>query len=99
MDSFNEILERATLAQIRNFLICGAECDEIDTASHEEREKAAWTLIEKRLDRICPEREEYDKTASDIMTYACVNQDIYMDLGLLCGAKIVTQLLAGELGI
>lgn len=95
MDYMNEIFERATLSQIRNFLIYGEECERIDNTAYEEREKTVWNLIEKKLEKLCPEQEEYDKMASDIMEYACVNQDIYMELGLQCGAILAVQLLSG----
>jgi len=93
MDYISEIFSRLDLQHIREFLLHGVECLEVSDENYKQRinnvEKPFLQIIEEKF----PE-EENTKVTEDIFHYATVTQDVYMEIGMQCGAALAMQLFA-----
>lgn len=96
MSYISEIFNRADLQQIREFLLHGAECPEIDRAPYkqrlEEAEKAALKMINTKF----PDRSEYEPITGELYKALGVFRDVYMEIGLQAGVMLAVQLLSGD---
>jgi hypothetical protein len=94
MMCFSEIFSRLDIQQIREFLLNGVECVEIDTKTYEERlevaGKAALDILHKRF----PEMEAYEEITREVYNYVNTVENVYMEIGIQCGAVLATQLFA-----
>ena len=93
MSYISEIFDRLELQQIREFLINGLECTEISAKTCEERLKEAEKLLFKTIQEKLPPVDEYNQITGDIHDYAKVIRDIYMEIGMQCGAVLMMKLL------
>ncbi|WP_040196036.1 hypothetical protein [Candidatus Soleaferrea massiliensis] len=90
---FQEIPQRVDLQMLREFILTGGYCMALETDSYELRIRKA----ECELDRILsvyfsnPEsRNTFDNQISNVFnTY----QEVYFELGMKTGAKLLSQLL------
>lgn len=97
MDSFEEILKRTDVQQLRSFLLDGVDLKnwrtEKDDRSYEQRiqsaEAPAWELMERTF----PDGKELDD-ATDILNNALMeNKHVYMEIGIRIGASLLFNLL------
>lgn len=92
MDYISEIFARLNVQQIRSFLLYGAD-DTITEKSYTQRLKE----VEKPLLKIL--NENFNKTQEEkdfvdmIHAYASINADVYMEIGIICGASLVFQMI------
>ena len=93
MSYITEIFERLDLQQIREFLLHGVGCFEISRETYKRRLESAGKPAFKMIDEKFPNEEERDKIAGDVCNYASVTQDVYMEIGMRCGAVLAMQLL------
>lgn len=92
MNYISNIFKRAHIQQIREFLLSGAECVRINEKTYIERlEEAQKKAFDKLLD-IIPDEEEYEEILSNIIGYIGETEDVYMEIGLQCGAMLAQQL-------
>ena len=91
MSYITEIFDRLDLQQIREFLLHGVECYDVSGDSYKQRLEAAEKPV---IEMIEEKFEENDEIAGDIHHYATVNQNVYMEIGLRCGAVLAAQLLS-----
>lgn len=84
-------LERASIAELREFILYGTECTEQDTGSYEERLSKAHRSIESWLESIYPEAEERESAETVIYTYATTLEEVYMEIGLRAGMRLMGQ--------
>lgn len=95
MDYISEIFAKANIQQIRSFLLYGAD-DTVTEKSYIERLKE----VEEPLMKIL--YENFDKTPEErdfvnmIHSYASINANVYMEIGMMCGASLVFQMLAHQ---
>ena len=93
MSYIDEIFERLDIRQIREFLLNGVECVEVNMKTYEQRiddaEKPAFDMIEKKF----ADEAERDEATNRIYRYATETQDVYMEIGMRCGAVLAMQLL------
>lgn len=91
MRGFSEIFSRANVQQIRTFLLYGVEECSFNEKNSErsirETEKEIYKLIKSKISEI----SEYDEIISYIDKLELEN--VYMELGLKCGAIIAIQIL------
>ncbi|MCQ1530905.1 hypothetical protein [Lutispora saccharofermentans] len=94
MSYITEIFDRLDIQHIREFLLHGVECVEISNKSYKQRiedaSKSAIEMIEKKF----PERDDCEKITSKVYNYSGTIQDVYMEIGMQCGAILAMQLIA-----
>lgn len=79
------VLNRATLANIREFLLYGTECPE-KVDSKKQIEEAGQTM-EDRLKAVL-ELDQLEEIRSLISTYNACTEQHYFELGLQCGKRL-----------
>lgn len=93
MRGFSEIFSRANVQQIRTFLLYGVEECSFNGKNSErsirETEKEIYKLIKSKISEI----SEYDEIISYIDKLEFELENVYMELGLKCGAIIAIQIL------
>ena len=92
MNYIDEIFTRLNIQQLREFLMHGGECAEISHDTYRQRIKSAWEPLTGILKKNFPEFEEYEKMTSEIFAYTAVTENVYMEIGIQCGAMLVMQL-------
>ena len=92
MDYISQIFERLDLQHIRAFLLTGVECDSITDKTYKQRLEMAGEPVIKMLDNSFPDNEETKVKASDVYDYVNTTQDVYMEIGLKCGALLAMRL-------
>jgi hypothetical protein len=91
-----DIFARMDLRRIREFLLYGSDNSDIgiEPQTYDERLKDGSNPIFKRLDVIYADNTaERDSIASDISHALAVHDDVYMEIGMKAGARLVYQLL------
>ncbi len=91
MDYIKEIFERTNLQNIREFLMHDVS-GTIETKPYIERIKTAEKLMVKNLKEYTSQRE-YEEMIGSIYEYVGVGQNVYMEIGMRCGARLIMQLL------
>ena len=93
MNIYNEMLERAKLQHIRGFIQCeGADLD-IANLSYHERIKLGERRILERLKALIPDAMDYDNAESELNTAFGAYGDVYMEIGMKVGARLIMELL------
>jgi hypothetical protein len=89
-----EIFDRMDIQQIRSFLLEGLDAIEICNISYEQRLKESSKLMLKRLEAIYGENANELSNAADEF-YAALNvySDVYTEIGIKAGARLLNQLL------
>ena len=87
MIDFSEIYKRAEPEQIVSFLLYGVESVEKFPRSLEWRLQQTNRRFHEEINALIPE-EQQEELLSLIFQYTALLQDIYMELGLLCGLKV-----------
>lgn len=91
-DTFN----RVSLQQIASFFIYGDEFILPKKGTYEQRIDRAWESLIKEIKELHPEIKDTDKIFEHITYYTSVIEEIYMEIGLKCGAELAIQLLGKE---
>ena len=94
MSYITEIFERVNLQQIREFLFNGVECADVINETYKKRLAIAEEDVFKVIDEKFTDKEERDKIVNDVHTYATVSEEVYMEIGMQCGAILAAQLLS-----
>ena len=87
---------RTDLKQIRAFILQGVEAVDLKDESYQIRLEKCDNAIIKRLESLYTDSTELDKAYSDLATATTVHQDVYMELGMKLGARLIYQLLISE---
>ena len=88
---------RADLRQIRSFILQGAEDINPDNdAPYKARLEMCDKAIDERLKSLYPDREDYDKASNDLATALTVHTDVFTEIGMKLGARLLYQLLILE---
>ena len=95
MSYISEMLRRANLQELREFLKTGCEVAKYDTRPYQEREKAAFEKVRAALRGKIHDPQELEEASNAVMEYAGVAEDIYMELGLRCGFILAAQVMGG----
>lgn len=88
----SDYLRRADIRQLRGFLLYGTENRQTDEGSCEERIRAARHRLDEWLRAACPEAER-ERLALLIDSYALELENVYMELGLRAGIRLMAQAL------
>ena len=92
MNYIEEILERTNLQNIREFLLHDVS-GVIENKSYTERIKTAEKLMIKNLNDYTTQHK-YEEMIDSVYGYAAANQNVYMEIGMRCGAMLLAQLLS-----
>ncbi|MCL2343255.1 MAG: hypothetical protein FWC62_05085 [Firmicutes bacterium] len=95
MSYIDDIFARLDIQHLREFLLHGVECVEINPLGYKQRLQEAWEPVSAVLRSRFPEPEEYEKITDEVQHYASVTEDVSMEIGLKCGAILAAQLLGG----
>lgn len=93
MTYISEIFERLDIQQIREFLLHGVDEMTISNKTYFERLKSAEKIATGTLHARFPCEEDYEKVTDDVFTMVTATQNVYMEIGMQCGAAIAMQLL------
>ena len=93
MNCMNKVFERLDIQCIREFLLYGCDPHEIEAGSYMERLEISEKAMSTMLDGKFSDKNEREKVADVIYDYANALERVHMEIGLQCGAILVTQLL------
>jgi len=89
----DEIFTRLDIQHIREFLLHSVECVEINDKSYRQRiddsRKTAIAMIQAKF----PDEDESIKITDEVYDYASACEEVYMEIGMQCGAKLAMQLV------
>ena len=86
-----EIYARADIKQIRSFVLEGADAFD-DFRTFEQRLEDQKEIFE-RLQRLYPDEIELDDAVSDLSKALNSYENVYTEIGMQIGARIIYQLL------
>lgn len=94
MSYISEIFERLDVQHIREFLLHGVECVEIDPKDYktriEEARQSAINMVKEKFSNM----EENEKLTACIYDYASACEEVYMEIGLQSGFILAVQIMA-----
>ena len=93
MDYIEKIFARTDIQHICEFLLHGMACDEITSQSYRQRLEEAWEQMYTKVKSRITDEEEQGKMADEMAWFRSVTEDVYMEIGLKCGAVLAAQLL------
>jgi hypothetical protein len=96
MSNVSEIFQRLDIQHIREFLLNGVECAEISNKSYKQRIDEARTPAVKIIKKQASDIAEYAAILREVNNYVDVVKDVYMEIGIQCGAIIAMQLLGND---
>ena len=81
---------------MRAFLLYGAEGMKISRATYYERLEDADKRLTTKIKAKFPDAADQAKLLDDILEYSAEIENVYMEIGMQCGAKLAQQLLDGQ---
>ena len=97
MDNFDEILRRADIQSIREYILNGVGDGGVDPRSYAERQREAEAPMRGYLESICPDERTRAAAWEQILPAITGNQEIFLEVGMVVGARLCYQLLvAGQ---
>ena len=95
-DYIKEIIARMSVEQITSFLLHGVEDTSGKRRPYKERLEAASNPIYKRLQEVCHDTQELDKAVADVMLLQAEYAEVFIELGMKAGARLLHQLLSSD---
>ena len=99
MNSMQEILKKADVWGLRSYLLQDQplpNCDFVDYKTYiEKTEKPVFLLLEQVFD----DAKELDKATDMVSRALSAREDVYFEMGLRAGAKILYELLFRDEGV
>jgi hypothetical protein len=99
MDNFSRIFQRLDIRYIREFLICGEQSGNSDGRTYAQRIDGVRAPLMDMITEILTQKKEYDAMLKRISQYEEEMRDVYMEVGMQCGAALAVQLLGGIAGM
>lgn len=96
MDYMNDMFQRMSLRQIRSFILCGTGDFTVEMESYRDTLKNKCDPIRERLEKLCPDRTEWDKAIAELSQAMSAYECIYMELGMKAEARLIWQLLLSD---
>lgn len=93
MDYIKDTFARMDLRQIRQFLLYGVDELECETQPYRDRLKNGSDPIYDRLKSLYPDENDLDNAAADLSQALTAYEEVYMELGMKAGARLIHQLL------
>ena len=95
-DYTKDMIHRADLGQIREFLLHGVESYETRNDPYNIRLKQGSDPIYERLKSLYPDEEQRDEAHGDLAQALSNYEAVYTEIGMKAGARILYQLLLEE---
>ena len=89
----NEAFARTNLQYIREFILSGEQLIQPKDESYHVRLKEGTDPICDRLKNLYPVEDEYEEAYTDLNMALSTHENVYMELGMKIGARLVYQLL------
>jgi len=86
------IFERLELRHIREFLLHGVQDVPQGDESYHERLEKAYAPVQAVLEKAFPDSAQRGEAESEIHRCLGTMRDVYMEIGLHCGAELLSQL-------
>ncbi len=97
MRDFKQIIHRASIQNIRSFLLDGIEhttlSEKLETDSYEERLQEGEAPLWEFLENLYPDGDKRDYVYHILCKAILTNQEVYTELGIRLGANLVFELL------
>lgn len=93
MDYTESIFQRIDLQQLRSFVLNGVEDFDSNNYTYQERLRKGDSSIYARLETIYPDENNFDKAVADLSKALIAHEEVYTEIGMKAGARIVFQLL------
>ena len=84
---------RMDLQEIREFILYGTEQSHIKTEPYHIRLKQGSDPIFRRINSLYPAEDELTNATNDISQVLAAYQEVYTEIGMKAGARLVYQLL------
>jgi len=97
MSYISEIFDRLDIQHIREFLMHGVECAEIDTRTYQQRIDESLQPVNEIIQQRFPDMTEYETIRNKIYNYAITCEDVYMEIGLQCGFTLAMQTISNTI--
>ena len=95
-DYIKKAFSRMNLWQIRAFVLHGVEHRNPSEGTYEERLESATAPIYDRMHKLYTSHDELTEATDDIANATSACEEIYMEIGMKLGAKLIFQLLVEE---
>jgi len=95
-DFTKDIFARMDLQQIRAFLTYGTEEYSPTSEPYHIRIKTGSDPIYKQVKNLHLSEEQREEASSNLARALSSYQDVYMEIGMIAGARIIYQLLVAE---
>ena len=92
LEYFTKMMKRANLQNIGNCIQVGTEIEQTDCSNMEERAEKALKILKREFEQIVP-KESYQRGIEIARQFSNDSCDIYFNMGMKVGAKIMLQLL------
>lgn len=96
MNQIDKLLNRASLHQIREFLISGLEEVEKNYEPYPERLKQSSDPVFRRLKQVYSDSAELDVATEEFLLTLNTYQDIYLEMGMKIGARLFFELVSSD---
>ena len=93
MDHFDEAFERTSLQKILGFILTGGERRKTSSYTYEQRLRMANNIAFEKIAKKFPDLNEFEMVKRGINDYVSETKDVYMEVGMRCGAELILRLL------
>ncbi len=93
MNYIDTIFQRLDIQQMCEFLMRGTGLKDISGKSCYDRLEDAQKEMRVFFQNKFPDMNECEKVTTVIYSYAGVCEEVYMEIGMMCGVKLALQLL------
>lgn len=93
MGYIQEEMNRMNVDVIRSFILSGTENFSDQVHPYEQTLERESEPIYQRLEKLYPDAKELDKAMNDLSRALSAYENVYMEMGMKAGARLVAQLL------
>lgn len=97
MSFFLDPFSKVNIQQIASFIMYGDEFTIPTKGSYEQRIEEAWNSFVEEAKELYPDLKETDRIFDFIIFYASVVEEIYMEVGMRCGAELAVKLFEKDI--
>ena len=97
MSYFLDPFSKVNIQQIASFIMYGDEFTIPTKGSYEQRIEEAWNSFVEEAKKLYPDLKETDRIFDFIIFYASGVEEIYMEVGIRCGAQLVIKLFEKDI--
>ena len=95
-DYITKAFSRMNLCQIRAFILYGTEQNNPNCEPYNVRLQTATDPINRRLESIYSTQSELTEASNDIAKALSAYEEVYMEIGMKLGARLIYQLLIAD---